>query len=193
MDFYITLKRKCEDKIIDHDEISFFGCLFRSYYSFQINFFSAKVVNSKMTKRRSIQFKVSKPVTPALEKAITECVSTMDRRTGRFVKIVVKSLAWRLIKDSFLNCDENEIMDGIKDMANKGKLRLGSNKLPRNDVFYVPRKYKTFAERTVMLPTADGESTAESKINAENERVAKNEIYLYTENWSTESKSKLTK
>ena len=146
-----------------------------------------------MTKRRSIQFKVSKPVKPALEKAITECVSNMDRRTGRFVKMVVKSLAWRLIKESFLNCDENEIMDGIKDMANKAKLRLGSNNLRRNDVFYVPRKYETFAERTVMLPNSDEESTAENKINAENERVAKNEIFAYTEDWSTESKSKLTK
>ena len=99
-----------------------------------------------MTKRRSIQFKVSKPATPALEKAITEYVSNMDRRTGRFVKMVVKSLAWRLIQDPCLNCEENEIIDGIKDMANKGKLRLGSNKLPRNDLFYIPRKYKTFAD-----------------------------------------------
>ena len=99
-----------------------------------------------MTKRRSIPFKVSKPASPALEKAITDCISEMNPKK-RKVQMVVKNLA----SDG---CTETEIIDGIKNLANMGKLLVGSSKLPRNS----PREHKTFGERTVYLPTAEKEN-----------------------------------
>ena len=101
-----------------------------------------------MTKRRSIPFKVSKPASPALEKAITECVSEMKRR-----KVVVNVVSVQMVVKNLVSegCKEAEVIDGIKDLANTGKLRVGSSKRPRNS----PKPAKTFGERTINLPTQD--------------------------------------
>ena len=103
-----------------------------------------------MTKRRSIPFKVSKPTSPALEKAITECVSEMKRR-----KVVVNVVSVQMVVKNLVSegCKETEVIDGIKDLANMGKLRVGSSKRSRIS----PKPQKTFGERTVNLPTADKE------------------------------------
>ena len=82
-----------------------------------------------MTEPRSIPFKVSKPATPAVEKGITECISKVFR-SKRKVKMFAKSLVSE-------DCDDNEIMDGIKDMVNMGKL------------------HKSFVERTIELPVKE--------------------------------------
>ena len=101
-----------------------------------------------MTKRRSTPFKVSKPATPALEKAITECVLELKRR-----KVVVKKV--HMVVKSVVSggYKETEIIDGIKGLANAGKLRVGSSKRTRIST----KPQKTFGERTVNLPTADKE------------------------------------
>ena len=100
-----------------------------------------------MTKRRSTPFKVSKPVTPALEKAITECVSELKRRkvVVKKVQMVVKSLVSGGYK-------ETEIIDGIKDLANAGKLRVGPSKAK-----YGRKQNKTFGERTINPSVANKE------------------------------------
>ena len=123
-----------------------------------------------MTKRRSSEFKVSKPATSALEKAITECISEMKRRkvVVKSVKMVVKGL----VSES---CKENEIIDGIKYMANMGKLRLGSSKRSIN--FAVQRK--AFVDRTINLSGNETETAANDtsdenldKVNVETEVVS---------------------
>ena len=100
-----------------------------------------------MTKRRSIPFKVSKSTSPALEKAITECVSEMKRR--RVVNVVSAQMVVKNLVSE--GCKEAEVIDGIKDLANTGKLRVGSSKRPRNS----PKPAKAFGERIINLPTQD--------------------------------------
>ena len=109
-----------------------------------------------MTKRKSHEFKVSKPATSGLEKAITECISEMKRRkvVVKRVKMVVKSL----VSESY---KEHEIKDGIKDMANMGKLRLGGN--------------KSFVKRTINLSANETEieadDTSDKALDKVNERT----------------------
>ena len=113
-----------------------------------------------MTKRRSVQLKVSKPATPALEKAITECVSEMKRRYAIVNVVRVQMVVKKLVSEG---CEEKEVTDGIKDMVNLGKLRLGSAtpRLGKNSAWTKTghgKKLKKFGERTVNLSTADKEN-----------------------------------
>ena len=65
--------------------------------------------------------------------------------------MVVKSLVSE-------DCNENEIIDGIKDMVNMGKLMIGSSKRSINS----SRQYETCDERTIKLPVEEtvGHETA---------------------------------
>ena len=123
-----------------------------------------------MTKRRSVQLKVSKPATPALEKAITECVLEMKRRYAIVNVVRVQMVVKKLVSEG---CEEIEVTDGIKDMVNLGKLRLGSAKprLGKNSLWTKARssqkQRKPIGERTVNLPTAVKENQSTKKVKGD--------------------------
>ena len=72
----------------------------------------------------------------------------MKRREVLVNVVYVKMVVKKLVSEG---CKESEVIDGIKDLGNMGKLRVGSSKRSR----YSPKLQKTFGERTVNLPTAD--------------------------------------
>ena len=135
-----------------------------------------------MTKRRSYEFKVSKPATSALEKAITECISEMKHRkvAVKSVKMVVKGLVSE-------NCKENEIIDGIKDMANTGKLRLGSSRRSIN--FAVQRK--KFVDRTINLSGNETETAANDTSDENLEKVNVEAEVVSNDNTKVEMKDEI--
>ena len=90
--------------------------------------------------------------------------------------MVVKSLVSE-------NCDENEIIDGIKDMVNMGKLIIGSSKCSINS----SRQYKTFHERTIKLPVEETVAHETAAHETANETATKEITAAENESTGTES------
>ena len=110
------------------------------------------------------KLKVSKPASPALEELITKTFHKKATIQKRFKS--VQHLIDAIPPSQF---DKVEVVDGIKDMANRAKLNIGTS----NQLLGHKQKRKYFHERSFFLSIK-----SKNKVDTEKENLSTRELKI---------------